>query len=208
MLAELHVAHGDRELLLEPFAIALLEPARVQHGYRRLLVMAFEVVERAPNLQSEPRDELGAHAVAFGKRLHARFDVTRQIQHALTHEQQCAAAVGDVQKRGAALLDLEQGRHVAQRELRNIDTTSCKPAALEQIDLLLHELCLRGDRVHHLVRSTASMRRHLEHVDHGVVDVEIDQILDAPAHRRAQLVAGHVRRLDERKVVGREGRAR
>ena len=56
-------------------------------------------------------------------------------------------------------------------------------------------------RIHHAMRTAARMRRHLEHVDDGVVDMEIDEVLDAPAHGGAQLVGRDVGRFDEQQTV-------
>ncbi len=80
-------------------------------------------------------------------------------------------------------------------------TSRVEPGAFDQLDLLLDEVGLGRDRVHHAVAAAARMRRHLEDVDDRVVDVEIDQILDAPPHGGAQFVGRHVGRFDEQQPV-------
>ena len=103
----------------------------------------------------------------------------------------------EIQEGRAALLRLEQRRDVAQAELADIDDVEVQAGGFDQIDLLLDVVGFGRDRVHHAVAAAARMRRHLEDVDDCVVDVEIDQILDAPTHGGAQLVSGHVGRFDE-----------
>ncbi len=98
-------------------------------------------------------------------------------------------------------LRLEQRRDVAQAELADVDDVEIQARAFDQVDLLLDVVGLGRDRVHHAVAAAARVRRHLEHVDDCVVDVEIDQILDAPPHGRAQLVGRHVGRFDEQQPV-------
>ena len=97
--------------------------------------------------------------------------------------------------------DSSKRRDVAQRELGNVDDVELETRALDAFDLALDDLGFRRDRVHHATRAAARMRRHLEHVDDGVVDVEIDEILHAPAHGGTQLIGGHVGRFDEQQPV-------
>ena len=98
-------------------------------------------------------------------------------------------------------LGLEQRGEIAQRELRDVDHVELESRVLDELDLLLDEVGLGRDGVHHPVRAAARVARHLEHVDDCVVDVKIDEVLDAPAHGGAQLLRGHVGGLDEQQMV-------
>src|SRR5882672_1809865 len=92
---KLHVAHGGAELLREMLAVGGVEAARVELRDRRLFVVTLEVVERAAHLEREARDEIALELAGRGERGHARLDVAREIEDALTHEQQRAAPVAE-----------------------------------------------------------------------------------------------------------------
>ena len=102
-----HLAHGDRELARELFAVPVLEPARVAAAGSTSARNGFRSSRASAESRAAPRRARRASR-RFRKRGTPVSTCRVEIQHALTHEQQGAAAVGDVQECGAALLDLEQ----------------------------------------------------------------------------------------------------
>ena len=169
---------------------------------RRLLVVAFEVVERAPHLEREARDELGPQLAGVRERRARRSRCGARDRARLgARAAACCAARSSTGTRRRAARTRAASRCCAALSSGMSTTSSLSPALSMRSISLLDDLGFRRHRVHHAVRAAARMRRHLEHVDDGVVDVEIDEILDAPAHGGAQLVGRHVGRFDEQQAV-------
>jgi hypothetical protein len=71
-------------------------------------------------------------------------------------------------------------------------TAQARPWRGEQLLARFDHAVARGDREHRMLGAHGRVRvdRDVEHVDGGVVDVEVEHVLQAPAHRGLQFVGG------------------
>src|SRR5688572_15978800 len=102
----------------------------------------------------------------------------------------------------SALLGFQANRNVALRGVRDVDDRQRNAAGGEAIERRADGLVAGGHRIH-VVRALRAPRghRHIQHVDGRIVDVVVEHVLDAPAHRRLELLGLDRRRLDQKDVV-------
>ena len=174
-----------------------------QFRQRDVLVLALEVIERALQLDSDALevrlplaflrcDELGPGEI----------QPAREVELALEGEGEQAAGVIEGQHADATVGGFVEFGDVALGRFRNIDHLQRNLGPLELCDLPLHDRILRRDRVHIVALPRRILvDRNVEHVHGGVVDVVIEQILDAPADRRLQFLARHIGRVHHQQLV-------
>ncbi len=88
------------------------------------------------------------------------------------------------------------------RGLGDVDHRKRYARSREALDAALDDVIARGDRVHRMAAAAASrVDRNIEHVDGGVVEVIVDHVLHAPAHRSLQLDRRYIGRLDQQELI-------
>ncbi|MCQ3924242.1 MAG: hypothetical protein DPW12_08585, partial [Rhodocyclaceae bacterium] len=110
---------------------------------------------------------------------------------------------GDAAPRG-----LVQGGNIALDGFRDIDDLQLDARLLQDLNARAEQIVWRADGKHDAAaRALAPFRRHVQNVERGLVHREIDQLLDAPAHRLFHVLGRDIGRLDLQKLVLAEAQA-
>jgi hypothetical protein len=84
--------------------------------------------------------------------------------------------------------------------VQDVDDVELRRAG-ESGRVLVDDRAPRRHGIDHAALAAAALRRHVEDIDDGIFDREVDGLAQAPAHGRAQFGRRHVGRLDQDELV-------
>ena len=165
--------------------------------------LTVEVVQCALDLDGEPFEWAALGRRPFARNvLQSDVQPPRKIELTAVVDGEHSPIFGEICEPDRALVGFVERCDIALRGLRNIDHRQRDARVLAFPDLRLDELIASRHGVHQVIaRRGAIWRRHIQHIDGGIIDVVVDHVLDAPADCALQLLLRHVRRLHQYQLV-------